>query len=238
MNEIKRISNSLEETLKDSDLQSVTIDLAETFTDTMIFDGILKDIPVFGTVLGLTKFAISLNDRLLIKKLIYFISELNKIDKEKRNRLISEIDSSEKEQIKVGEKLLYIIDKSDDHLTAKYVAIIFKAFLNEYISYSDFLRGSTIIQKLIIQDLELFIESDIKAIEITINRYNNGLSDFHNSLINSGICATQNDSISIKDQDDYKMTDKYVVEGGDLNVYMTEIGHTLKILLKEKVNLK
>ena len=47
MNEIKRISNSLEETLKDSDLQSVTIDLAETFTDTMIFDGILKDIPVF-----------------------------------------------------------------------------------------------------------------------------------------------------------------------------------------------
>lgn len=238
MNEIKRISNSLEETLKDSDLQSVTIDLAETLTDTLIQDGVLKDIPVIGTVFGLTKFAISLNDRLLVKKLIYFISELKEVDKEKRNRLISEIDNSEKEQIKVGEKLLYIIDKSDDHLTAKYVAIIFKAFLNEEISYSDFLRSSTIIQKLLIQDLELFIDSDIKAIEITINQYDNGLSDFHSSLIISGICASQNDSISVRDQDDYKMTDKYVVEGGDLIVYLTEIGHTLKKILKVKVRLK
>lgn len=238
MNEITRISNSLEETLKDSDLQGVTVDLAETLTDALISDGVLKDIPVIGTVFGLTKFAINLNDRLLIKKLIYFISELKEVDKEKRNRLISEIDNSEKEQIKVGEKLLYIIDKSDDHLTAKYVAVIFKAFLNEEISYSEFLRCSTIIQKLLIQDLELFIDSEIKAIEITLTQYDNGLSDFHSSLLISGICASQNDSISVRDQDDYKMSERYVVEGGDLIIYLTEIGHTLKRILKEKIRLK
>jgi len=77
MNEIKRLSKSLEETLKDSDLQNVTIDLAETLTDTLIENGVLKDIPIIGSVIGLTKAAISLNDRLLIKKLIYFISELS-----------------------------------------------------------------------------------------------------------------------------------------------------------------
>ncbi len=238
MNEIKRISNSLEETLKDSDLQNVTIDLAETLTDTLIQDGVLKDIPVIGTVIGLSKFAISLNDRLLVKKLIYFISELKDVDQKKRSKLISEIDNSEKEQIKVGEKLLYIIDKAEDHLTAKYVAVVFKAFLNEEISYSDFLRCSTIIQKLLIQDLELFIDSDIKSIEIKITKYDKGLSDFHSSLIISGICVSQNDSISVRDQDDYKMSDRYVVEGGDLLVYLTEIGYTLKKILKEKVRLK
>lgn len=103
MNEIKKLSNSLEQTLKDSDLQSVTIDLAETFSDTLLNDGLLKDIPIIGTIVGLTKTAISLNDRLLIKKLIYFISELNDIDQPRREKLISEIDKSETQKIKVGE---------------------------------------------------------------------------------------------------------------------------------------
>ncbi|NLT52777.1 MAG: hypothetical protein GXX85_17880 [Ignavibacteria bacterium] len=238
MNEIKKISSSLEETLKDSDLQSVTIDLAETLTDTLIQDGVLKDIPVIGTVFGLSKFAISLNERLFVKKLIYFISELKEVEKSKRNKLISEIDNSEKEQIKVGEKLLYIIDKAEDHLTAKYIAVVFKAFLNEEISYSDFLRCSTIIQKLLIQDLELFIDSDITSIGTKITQYDKGLSDFHSSLIISGICVSQNDSISVRDQDDYKLSDRYIVDGGDLIVYLTEIGYTLKKVLKESIRLK
>lgn len=235
MNEIKKLSNSLEQTLKDADLHNVTIDLAETFSDNLLNDGLLKDIPILGTILGLTKTAISLNDRLLIKKLIYFISELKDIDQSRREKLISEIDKSETQKIKVGEKLLYIIDKSDDHCTAKYIAVLFKAFLNEEINYSQFLRCSSIIQKLLIQDLEQFINTDIKDIETNITQYDKGISDFHYSLITSGVCATETERMSVRDQDDYKMSDKYVVEGGDLIIYFTEIGHTLKKVFKAKI---
>jgi hypothetical protein len=233
MNEIKRLSNSLELTLKDSDLQNVTIDLAETFSDALLNDGILKDIPIIGTIVGLTKAALSLNERLIIKKLIYFISELNDIDIEKRNKLISEIDNSEKVQIKVGEKLLYIIDKSEDHITAKYIAVIFKSFLNEEISYSEFLRCSTIVQKMFIQDFEQFIETKISDIEIQITQYDSGLSDFQNSLITSGICSTTIDAVSVRDQDDHEATEKYVVEGGDQIIYLTPIGYSLKKLFNK-----
>ena len=233
MNEIKRLSNSLELTLKDSDLQNVTIDLAETFSYALLNDGILKDIPIIGTIVGLTKAALSLNERLIIKKLIYFISELNDIDIEKRNKLISEIDNSEKVQIKVGEKLLYIIDKSEDHITAKYIAVIFKSFLNEEISYSEFLRCSTIVQKMFIQDFEQFIETKISDIEIQITQYDSGLSDFQNSLITSGICSTTIDAVSVRDQDDHEATEKYVVEGGDQIIYLTPIGYSLKKLFNK-----
>jgi hypothetical protein len=228
MNEIKKLSNSFEETLKDSDLLNVTIELAETFSDTLLEDGILKDIPIIGSIVGLTKAVISINDRLLIKKLIYFISEFNDIDQEKRNKLISGIDNSEKEQIKLGEKLLYIIDKSDDHITARYIAILFRAFLNEELSYSEFLRCSAIIQKMLIQDLEKFIETKVEDIETEITQYDKGISDFQNSLITSGICATETERISIRDQDDNNMSNKYIVEGGDLIIYLTEIGYILK----------
>jgi hypothetical protein len=235
MNEIKILSNSLEQTLKDSDLQFVTIDLAESFSDSLMNESLLKDIPIIGTLVGLTKTAISIKDRLLIKKLIYFISELKDIDQSRRVKLISEIDKSETQKIKIGEKLLYIIDRSDDHYTAKYIAVLFKAFLNEEINYSQFLRCSAIIQKLLIQDLEEFIETEIKDIETSISQYDKGISDFQNSLINSGICATETERVSIHDQEDYKMNDKYVVKGGDLIIYFTEIGHTLKKVLKTKL---
>jgi hypothetical protein len=227
MNKINTLSSSLEATLKNSDLQNITISLAETFSDTLLKDGILKDIPIIGTLVGLAKGALSLNERLLIKKLLYFISELNDIDQEKRDELISRIDNSQKEKIKVGERLLYIIDKSEDHLTAKYIAIIFKSVLKEQISYADFLRCSSIINKIFIHDLEAFIEEDIKDIE-KIHRQNTGLSDFQNSLITAGICATETENISIRDQDDYKRNDKYVIEGGNLIIYLTDIGYTLK----------
>jgi len=235
MNEVKKLSNSLEQTLKDSDLQNVTVDLAESFSDALLNDGLLKDIPIIGTIVGLTKTAISLNDRLLIKKLIYFISELNDIDKKKREKLISEIDNSETQKIKVGEKLLYIIDKSDDHLTANYIAILFKAFLNEEIDYSQFLRCSTIIQKLLIQDLEQFIDTDVKDIEATYTKWDKGITDFQNYLIVAGICASATESVTVRDQEDYKMSDKYVVEGGELVVYLTDIGYTLKKVLRTKI---
>jgi len=236
MNEIKKLSNSLEETLKDSDLQNVTIELAETFTDTLLNEGLLRDIPIIGTIVGLTKATISLNDRLLIKKLIYFISELKDIDVEKRNRLVSTIENSEKQRLKVGEKLLYIIDKCEDHITAKYISILFSAFLKEEITYTEFLRCSAIVQKLLIQDLDQFIQTKVEDIETNITEYDKGVSDFQNSLITSGICATKTERVSIRDQDDYKMSDKYVVEGGDLIINLTEIGYTLKKTLKYSCN--
>ena len=52
MSELNKLSNSLEHTLKDCDLQNVSIGLAEVFTDTLIEDGITKDIPIIGRSWG------------------------------------------------------------------------------------------------------------------------------------------------------------------------------------------
>jgi hypothetical protein len=235
MNELNKLSNSFGDTLKDADLQSVTTDLAETFSDTLLSEGLLKDIPIIGTIIGLAKTTLNLKDRLLIKKLVYFISELRDIDSKKRRELISEIDNSEKEKIKIGEKLLYIVDRAEDHIIAKYIAILFKAFLKEEITYQEFLRGSTIIQKLILQDIEQFINTKVSDIERDITQYENGLTDFDNSLINAGICIIDTGPIAIRDQDDYNMSDKYVVEGGERITYLTDIGYTLKKILIKKI---
>jgi hypothetical protein len=69
----------------------------------------------FGTVIGLGKTAMGIKESLFLKKIIYFISELENISATKRHEMFEKIDNSRKFRTKVGEKLLYIIDKCDDH---------------------------------------------------------------------------------------------------------------------------
>lgn len=64
MTELKEYSNSLEETLKDSALHNVSAALAEVVIDNLIDDGIAKDIPIIGTVVGLGKVALGIKERL------------------------------------------------------------------------------------------------------------------------------------------------------------------------------
>lgn len=93
MNGIKKISNSFEQTLKDSNLLNVSIGIAETLSDSMLDDGLLKDIPVIGTIVGLGKTSIKITDLLFLKKVISFLSELEDVSIKDRKEMIDKIDS-------------------------------------------------------------------------------------------------------------------------------------------------
>ena len=68
MIELKKFINSLEKTIKDSDLHNVTIGLSETLIDSLIDDGICKDIPIIGSILGVGKVALGVRERFFFKK--------------------------------------------------------------------------------------------------------------------------------------------------------------------------
>lgn len=230
MNNFQNLSSSLEVTIKDSNLTEINIELSEILIDSFINEGIAKDIPIIGTILKLGKFSINLKEHLFLKKIIYFISNLKEIPAKKRSEMVSKINNSKTHRIKVGEKLIYIIDKCEDHITTEYVAIFFKAFLLEKISYSEFLRCTSIIQNIFIEDFEYFISNDY------LERYNNWnecFSEIEMNLVNSGLCGKEVEEITIRDQDDWKRaSEKYIVEGGKESLYITEIGKKIRLILK------
>lgn len=242
MSELDALSNSLELTLKDSDLQNVTISLAEVFADSLMTDGIAKDIPIIGTVVGLGKTAVGIKEALFLKKVIYFISELKNISSARRHEMIDKIDKSGKFRTKVGEKLLYIIDKCDDHEKSQVIARLFSAFLSGTISYDEFLRASHIVDQLIIADLKWFIENGWENEESwkysDHSNYENGYLkiDEVGNLATSGLVEIVSPEIMIRDQDDWKMTDKYIVEGSELSVRITDIGQKISEILKDYFN--
>lgn len=233
MKNIKVLSNSLETTLKDPNLQDVVSNLGEVILDGALENGILKDIPFVGTIFGLVKTANNFRDTLFLRKLIHFISKIEKTDPEERKRLITDIENSQKYRVKVGEKLLYIIDKCEDHIHAEYVARMFNAFLAKKFTYNEFLRSASIIQKILITDLEDFLSLNNRSIEKSFDKnWGEYLGDFESSLINSGLCISTLDDISIKEKADFGNDVKLVTEGGRIQIRITEIGHRIKDVLK------
>ena len=229
MNKLKNLSDSFDETIKDSNLAEINADLYEVLIDSFLKDGIVKDIPIIGTILKLSKFSMSLKEHLFLKKIIYFISELKDISPKDRNKMISELDESKVHRIKVGEKLIYIIDKCEDHVSTEYVAKFFKSFLLNKISYSDFLRCTSIIQNIFIEDFECFVKSENLEREKERNEY---FSDIEMNFVSAGLCGRDNGEISVRDQDDWKASDKYVVVGGRETLFITKKKKKIKDILK------
>lgn len=230
MEELENIDASFSETIRNSDLKEVTLDFAENFMDSFLEEGVVKDLPIIGALVGIGKIAINFKDKLFLKKIIYFLSGINHISVEKRRKMIDEINETEKQKIKVGEKLVYILDKCDDHITAKYISQFFSALLENKISYQDFLKGSRIIQNIFLSDLEYFIETDITEFEAI------GSSDeFPNEdqfpYINIGICGFGYTKTYLKN-DGYGEKE---INGGEAQVWLTEIGRKLKDVLKKEL---
>jgi len=227
MEETNKYSVSLTETLKESDLKDVGLDIAETILDSTMNDGLLKDIPILGTIVGVGKTASKVRDMLFLKKVIYFINEVKDISPEEREKIISQIDNSEKYRLSIGEKLLYIIDKSDDHEKTMLVGKLFSAFLKQEINYDDFLRGSSIIDKAILEDLKYFINNNWEILNIVEA----------GEYINWGIFAIEPLKLKVKDdgydhRSHWEQKAIYSIEGGELMASITLVGKKLREHLK------
>ncbi|MCP4267955.1 MAG: hypothetical protein GY777_20695 [Candidatus Brocadiaceae bacterium] len=221
MPELKELTNSFDKTLKDSDLQNVTTSLSEVALDSLMEDGITKDIPVIGTIVGAGKFALGIRERLFLKKIIYFISELKIISTTKRLRMIEIIDSSQKYRIKVGEKLLYIIEKCDDYEKSQIIARLFSAFIEKIITYDEFLRSAAVVERIDTEDLMKFVNDDWDRLNI----------DEAGEYLNSGLAVLESPEIYVEDQWDHKVSDKYIVNGAELTAYISTIGLVIRKLL-------
>ncbi|KQX10981.1 hypothetical protein [Flavobacterium sp. Root420] len=169
MSSIKNITKSITETLKASDLKGLTAEYGEVILDSFLEDGVAKSIPVLNTLLAVFKTSGTVKDMMFAKKILYFLTQLSDVEVEQREKVISKIDDSNDYRVKVGEKLLYIVDKCDDHEKAEIVGVLFRAFLLEKISYGYFISCCSVIEKCILVELREFVLEDNLVYSIAFN---------------------------------------------------------------------
>ncbi|MFH6989418.1 hypothetical protein ACHRVW_16885 [Flavobacterium collinsii] len=74
MSSIKKITKSITETLKASDLKGLTVEYGEVILDSFLEEGVAKSIPVLNTLLAVFKTSGTVKDLMFAKKILYFLT--------------------------------------------------------------------------------------------------------------------------------------------------------------------
>ena len=138
-------------------VQPVVIDLTELSIDSLMDDGILKDLPIVSTIIGVLKISKNIHDRNLLKQTLNFINEFNsnQIDEYKLNNYKKLVETDSKKCEEELGRVLLLLDRFIDKEKSIMLAKIFKAYVEEFISWSEFCEYSEIINRLFIQDMSL-----------------------------------------------------------------------------------
>lgn len=150
------LAESMELTMDKSNL-SVVGDIGEVIIDAAMDDGIFKDIPVIGAIVGASKCIKNVSDVLFTKKLIAFLFELRDTDVHEREEAIAKWESDAKYRIRVGEVLLNMINRCDDTQKAKWLSQLFHELVLKRNETELFMRAEKVLSSLSVTDIITFL---------------------------------------------------------------------------------
>ncbi|PRR76610.1 hypothetical protein [Clostridium thermopalmarium] len=196
---MSQIENSMIATLG-TDFADISKELMEVGIDSLLEDGILKNIPIIGALSSIYKAGISIRDRYFVRKILKFLCSLEDTSLDERKKFLSK--HSDISQL--GEKLIFILDRLDDLEKPKLIANLFKKYMYNEIDYITFQRLALIIEKCFIEDLK-FLKNNRDKNMIT------GLEAL--GLANSGLASLASfdggsfNEVDYNPETDYKIND-------------------------------
>ncbi len=177
-------NNKLESALPNSlgkDLTDLGVNILEVGVDEVINEGVLKEIPIIGSAVGLIKSGVSIKDHFYVKKLMKFLDAFKDIDEESRVKFVSEELKDETKKEKFGETVLALIEKSDDTDKFKLYAKIFEICFSGHCKYDDAIKTCWMIENTFYSDLlyiKNFKDESFENQSIASNLYKGGFLDF------------------------------------------------------------
>jgi hypothetical protein len=144
----KKLSTELVTTVRSAGVADLAKEYAEIGLDAVLSDGLLKDIPIVGTIIAIGKAGVSINDRVFAKKLVQFIVSLSTVSESDRNTMIDRLNEEEDFRNKVGERLIEILDRVDSHKKPEMIARVFQAYALKKIDVDTLNRLNFAIERL------------------------------------------------------------------------------------------
>ena len=114
--------------------------------------------PIIGTITGVAKTVIAVRDKLLVRKIYSFLIGLKDVSFEERQKFVDDLENNSNYQRQVGENLIMLLDRLDDLDKPFMISKIFKAHLRGDINYHQFLRFASVIDRMLVKDLQNLLE--------------------------------------------------------------------------------
>ncbi|MDF9619146.1 hypothetical protein P5705_15975 [Pseudomonas entomophila] len=132
--------STIVDTIRSDSLKSIGKDYAEIGLDSALESGILRDIPVVNTVVGLFSFAGTIRDSLLTSKIIRFINQLSELSTKERIAMTDKLNDDDKFAGKAGSVIIEILDRMESAKKPEIAAKAFGAFAKDEISFEELRR--------------------------------------------------------------------------------------------------
>ncbi|SHI44720.1 hypothetical protein [Aquimarina spongiae] len=155
----------MEETNRDlvNSIKSNSLDLlseyGEITLDATLESGVLKDIPIFGSIVKLSKIGVTIRDYLFINKLKTFLTNISNIPLNVRKNFVDEYYKNENKSYSLGEKLIHTIENIDSTKKAAYVGKAFKLYALKKIDNIEFFDLVYAIENFKLHYTDIFLSS-------------------------------------------------------------------------------
>lgn len=135
-------------------LKEIVIEGAEISLDHFLKEGVLKEIPFFGTLYKGLNAAFGIREAIFAKKVYKFLTQVKDIPLKEREDFIKKLEEKYGYKQQVGEKLIVLLEKLDDLNKPEIIGRLFKSTIQSNLSYNEFLRLSAIVAAAYLPDLE------------------------------------------------------------------------------------
>lgn len=147
--------------MKDRPLLEALLENTEVFIDDQfISNDLVKDIPVFGTVLKLCKTFENISNRMFQAKFWRFYTKLDSVTPQEKEALKEKIKNNPEEVKKVTEVVVLILDKVSDLEKPEIIAMIFLAYVYNQITCDEFRRIAEAVILAFVDDLKTLINEN------------------------------------------------------------------------------
>lgn len=151
---IQNLETDLVNSIKSNGLTELTFDYAEVIYDGILEEGVLKEIPIFGTLFKISKIGLGIREHFFAKKVLNFLLEIKDVTQKEREQFIKELEEDTSHGQKAGETLTVWIDRLDNLEKAKILGKLLKAKMQGKLGLNDFLRLVSIIDRGYLPDLK------------------------------------------------------------------------------------
>ena len=156
MDENKSLSESMQETIEYGNLEFLD-DIGEIMIDATLNDGLLQDVPVIRTIVGVGRCIRNVYDALFAKKLISFLIPIKDVSPKIRAKAIRKWQEDDDYRGKVGETLLGMIQRCDDAVKAKWLSKLFYELVLKRGWSRLFMRAEKTLSSLSVMDVQAFL---------------------------------------------------------------------------------
>ena len=128
--------------------------------DSVLKDGIAKDIPVFGWLLKFHGAYKNISERIFLRKVAYFLQGASRASPDERVKFAQKIRSKKDYQKRVGENLILLIERHERFEKSLLLGRLFASVMRGALSHELFMRLSAALDKAMIEDLEILKGSE------------------------------------------------------------------------------